>query len=145
MNTRPFFSPLRIIREKNKTAWGRGTQLVAIASKRTDLDVCAFHNYHVMTELSCGVLNSPCTLAYLVSQLMQGLFGETALHVACRHGDVDVASLLLCHGAVVDSQDEVRLLYVSMVNVVCHRMVCSILSNVGCHMILSNYHSWPLQ
>ena len=26
---------------------------------------CAFHNYHVMTELSCGVLNSPCTLAHL--------------------------------------------------------------------------------
>ena len=40
-------------------------QLVAIASKFTDLDVCAFHNYHVMTELSCGVLNSPCTLAHL--------------------------------------------------------------------------------
>ena len=41
------------------------TQLVAIASKCTDLDVCAFHNYHVMTELSCGVFNSPCTLAHL--------------------------------------------------------------------------------
>ena len=40
------------------------TQLVAIASKCTDLGVCAFHNYHVMTELSCGVLNSPCTLAH---------------------------------------------------------------------------------
>ena len=39
------------------------TQLVKIASKCTDLDVCAFHNYHVMTELSCGVLNSPCTKA----------------------------------------------------------------------------------
>ena len=42
---------------------------MAIASKRTDLDVCAFHNYHVMTELSCGVLNSPCTLAYLCLNL----------------------------------------------------------------------------
>ena len=43
------------------------TQLVAIASKCTDLDVCAFHiNYHVMTELSCGVLNSPCTLTQRV-------------------------------------------------------------------------------
>ena len=28
------------------------TQLVAIASKCTDLDVCAFHNYHVKTELT---------------------------------------------------------------------------------------------
>ena len=101
---------------------------MAIASKCTDLDVCAFHNlnYHVMTELSCGVLNSPCTLAHCttLSQLMQ--YGETALHVACRHGHVDVASLLLHHGSVVDSQDKVRLLYVSMVNMVCHRMVCSV-------------------
>ena len=41
------------------------TKLVAIA---TDLDVCAFHNYHVMTDLNClicDVLNSPCTLAHL--------------------------------------------------------------------------------
>ena len=51
---------------------------------------------------------------------------ETALHAACEDGHVDVATLLLHHGAVVDSQDWVRLLYVSMVNVVCHRMVCSV-------------------
>ena len=50
---------------------------------------------------------------------------DTALHAACEHGHVDVASLLLQHGAVVDSQALVRLLYVSMVNMVCHRM-CSI-------------------
>ena len=63
-----------------------------------------------------------------VSQLMQNLFGdsETALHAACVHGHVDIASLLLHHGAVVDSQDKVRLLYVSTLNMVCHRMVCSI-------------------
>ena len=65
-----------------------------------------------------------------VTQLMQSLFGrydgETALHAACEHGHLDVANLLLHHGAVVDSQDNVRLLYVSMVNMVCHRMVCSV-------------------
>ena len=52
--------------------------------------------------------------------------GKTALHAACEHGHVDVASLLLHHGAVIDSQAEVRLLYVSMVNMVCHRMVGSV-------------------
>ena len=59
---------------------------------------------------------------------MQGLpgGGETALHAACKLGHNDVASSLLQHGAVVDSQDQVRLLYVSMVNMVCHRMVCSV-------------------
>ena len=59
---------------------------------------------------------------------MQGFSGdgETALHVACKHGHIDVASSLLQHGAVVDSQDKVRLLYVSMVNMVFHRMVCSV-------------------
>ena len=77
---------------------------------------------------------------------MQGLFGreETALHAACKHGHMDVANLLLQHGAVVDGQDNVRLLYVSMVNTVCHRMVCSVYSNVGCLIIVSNYHSCPL-
>ena len=59
-----------------------------------------------------------------LSQLMQN--DETALHTACKHGHVDIATLLLQHGAVVDSQDWVRLLYVSMVNMVCHRMVCSV-------------------
>ena len=52
--------------------------------------------------------------------------GGTALHAACEHGHVDVATSLLQHGAVVDSQDKVRLLYVSMVNMLCHRMVCSV-------------------
>ena len=83
-----------------------------------------------MTELICGVLNSPSTLAHLYCnyQLMQSLFGggETALHAACEHGHVNVANLLLQNGAVVDSQDKVRLLYVSMMNMVCHRMVCSV-------------------
>ena len=55
-------------------------------------------------------------------------YGVTALHAACEHGHEDVASTLLHHGAVVDSQAWVRLLtlYVSMVNMVCHRMVCSV-------------------
>ena len=53
---------------------------------------------------------------------------ETALHAACKHGYVHLASLLLKHGAVVDSQDQVRRLYVSMVNMLCHRMVCSVRS-----------------
>ena len=48
---------------------------------------------------------------------------ETALHAACKHGHDDVAFSLLKHGAVVDSQTWVSLLYVSMVNMVCHRMV----------------------
>ena len=70
---------------------------------------------------------SMCTCSFVLqlSQLMQSLFGggETALHAACKHGHVDVANLLLQKGPVVDSQDKVRLLYVSMVNIVCHRMV----------------------
>ena len=60
-----------------------------------------------------------------LSRLMQ-IREETVLHAACRRGHVDVASLLLQHGAVVDTQDEVRLLYRSMVNMVCHTMVCSV-------------------
>ena len=54
--------------------------------------------------------------------------GETALHAACKHGHISVATLLLQHGAVVDSEDKVRLLYtcMSMVNTVCLRMVCSV-------------------
>ena len=81
----------------------------------------------IIIKLNCGLLNSPCTctLAHL-SQLMQGFFGggETALHAACEHGHVDVANLLLQHGAVVDSQDEVSLLYVSVMimNMVCREM-----------------------
>ena len=30
--------------------------------------------------------------------------GKTALHAACEHGHIDVASLLLHHRAVIDSQ-----------------------------------------
>ena len=69
-----------------------------------------------------------CSFVLQLSQLMQGLLGggETALHAACKHGHKDVASSLLQHGAVVDSRDQVRQLYVSMVNMVCHRMVCSV-------------------
>ena len=72
----------------------------------------------------------------MIVSTLQDFFerAETALHAACKHGHVHVASSLLHHGAVVDSQDEVRLLYVSMVNMVCHRMVCSDWSNVGCLM-----------
>ena len=106
------------------------TQLVAIASKCTNLDVCAFHNYHVMTELWCIELSMYMHLLICIalSQLMQGFVGggETALHAASVHGHVHVATLLLQHGAEVDSRDEVRLLYVSMVNMVCQKMVCSV-------------------
>ena len=56
-----------------------------------------------------------------LSQLMQRR--GTALHAACKHGHVEVASLLLHHGAVLDIKDKVRLLYVSMVNMMCHRIV----------------------
>ena len=52
-------------------------------------------------------------ISIVSSQLMQ-YEGETALHAACEPQHVDVASLLLQHGAVVDSFDKVRLLYVSM-------------------------------
>ena len=41
---------------------------------------------------------------------------ETALHAACNFGHVNVASILLQDGAVVDSPNNVRLLYVSIVN-----------------------------
>ena len=47
-----------------------------------------------------------------LSQLMQSIFGDsdTALHAACKYGHMDVADLLLQHGAEVDSHDTVRLL-----------------------------------
>ena len=54
-----------------------------------------------------------CSFVLQLSQLMQYEKG-TALHAACEHGHKDVAYLLLHHGAVVDSQDKVGLLYVSM-------------------------------
>ena len=55
---------------------------------------------------------------------MQGFVGRegTALHAACEHGHMDVASILLQRGAVVNSRDKVRLLYVFVVTMVCHRM-----------------------
>ena len=37
---------------------------------------------------------------------------ETALHMACRRGHVEVAATLLKHGANVDKEDWVRLLCV---------------------------------
>ena len=42
---------------------------------------------------------------------MQDENGETALIQACAKGHVNIATLLLQHGAVVNYQDKVRLLY----------------------------------
>ena len=85
------------------------TQLVAIASKCTDLHVCAFYNYNniIMTELSCRVSLYTCSFVLQYRK-------ETALHAASEYGHVNVASSLLQHGAVVNSYNYVRLLYVSM-------------------------------
>ena len=66
--------------------------------------------------------------------------GETALHAACKHGHMDVASLLLHHGAVVNIKDKVRLLCIHGEHGVSQNSV-SVWSDVGCHMIVSNYHN----
>ena len=42
-----------------------------------------------------------------LSNLMQ--YKETALHMACKSGHVEVAATLLTHGANVDKEDAVRL------------------------------------
>ena len=47
-----------------------------------------------------------------LSQLMQDDLGWTALMGAVANGHLDVSTLLLEHGAVVNYQDKVRLLYV---------------------------------
>ena len=85
------------------------TQLVAIASEFTDF---AFHIYHVMTiRLRCLEL-SMCTCSFALHYLNPYIQNnrETALHAACKHGQIDVATLVLQRGAEVDTQDEVRLL-----------------------------------
>ena len=54
-----------------------------------------------------------CSLTCVVlSQLMQDEFGETALIAASREGHLTTAALLLDHGADVNKQNKVRLLFV---------------------------------
>ena len=54
-----------------------------------------------------------CSLACVVlSQLMQDEFGETALFAASDQGCLTTAALLLDHGADVNKQRKVRLLFV---------------------------------
>ena len=54
-----------------------------------------------------------CSLACVVlSQLMQDEFGDTALIAASAHGQITTAALLLDHGADVNKQNKVRLLFV---------------------------------
>ena len=54
-----------------------------------------------------------CSLACVVlSQLMQNEFGGTALIAAVDQGHISTAALLLVHGADVNKQNKVRLLFV---------------------------------
>ena len=54
-----------------------------------------------------------CSLTYVVlSQLMQNEFGNTALIAAVEQGHISTAALLLDHGADVNKQNKVRLLFV---------------------------------
>ena len=54
-----------------------------------------------------------CSLACVVlSQLMQNEFGNTALIAAISQDHISTAALLLDHGADVNKQDKVRLLFV---------------------------------
>ena len=58
--------------------------------------------------------------------------GQTALHHASSNGHTDVVKLLVDSGAQLDHKDNVStepsmmLCCVSTVNMVCHRMVCSV-------------------
>ena len=52
---------------------------------------------------------------------MQDDLGQTAIIAAVGNGHLDVSTLLLEHGAVVNYQDKVRLLYVHGQH---GRMVC---------------------
>ena len=54
-----------------------------------------------------------CSLACVVlSQLMQDEFGDTALIAAVDQGHITTAALLLDHGADVNKQNKVWLLFV---------------------------------
>ena len=54
-----------------------------------------------------------CSLACVIlSQLMQNEFGNTALIAAVEQGHISTAALLLDHGADVNKQNKVRLLFV---------------------------------
>ena len=56
----------------------------------------------------------PMLVLYILSdsQLMQDEFGETALIAASQEGHLTTAALLLDHGADVNKQNKVRLLFV---------------------------------
>ena len=54
-----------------------------------------------------------CSLACVVlPQLMQNELGDTALIAAVNQGHLSTAALLLDHGADVNKQNKVRLLFV---------------------------------
>ena len=54
-----------------------------------------------------------CSLACVVlSQLMQDELGDTALIAAVGQGHISTAALLLDHGADINKQNKVRLLFV---------------------------------
>ena len=54
-----------------------------------------------------------CSLTCVVlSQLMQDELGETALIAAIRQDHISTATLLLDHGADINKQNKVRLLFV---------------------------------
>ena len=46
------------------------------------------------------------------SQLMQNMFGDTALFAACSQGRLDTAAVLIKHGATVNNLNKVRSLCV---------------------------------
>ena len=67
----------------------------------------------IIKILSCSL----CLLILLIihvalSQLMQDKFGDTALIAASQEGHIKCATVLLKHGANVNYQRKVRLLYV---------------------------------
>ena len=54
--------------------------------------------------------NRHLIICVTLSHLMQN--GLTALHLACREGQVETVTVLLKNGASIAEKDEVRLLYV---------------------------------
>ena len=53
-----------------------------------------------------------CLACVILSQLIQDEHGETALIAAVNQGRLTTAALLLDHGADVNKQNKVRLLFV---------------------------------
>ena len=71
---------------------------------------------------------------------MQDELGRTALFASSQEGHFDVTSLLLQHGAVVNYQDEVRLLYVHGQHGVAQNGVLS-LEHGGTFVYVHGHHS----